>query len=101
MIKFIAANLVMWGGIAFAVLPDAWAIDDANNQAVVDSHKVEISEGKAYTVVEIDGEYLTSNEWEPTTIDGYTDEYRASEQYQTAKHANQFIAKAYGRYDDE
>ncbi|MBP3945155.1 hypothetical protein [Psychrobacter sp. K31L] len=96
MIKFIAANLVIWGGIAFAVLPDAWAIDDANNQAIVDSHKVEISEGKAYTVVEIDGEYLTSNEWQPTTESGYTDEYRASDEYKTVKAANESLKRIKG-----
>lgn len=96
MIKFIAANLVLCGGIAFAVLPDAWAIDDANNQAVVDSHKVEISEGKAYTVVEIDGEYLTSNEWQPTVENGYTDEYLQSEQYQTVKAANESLRRIRG-----
>ena len=60
-----------------------------------------IVDGKEFQVVEIDGELLVSNEWEPTTESGYTDEYRASEQYQTAKSANEFIAKAYGRYDDD
>ncbi len=56
-----------------------------------------IVDDKAYTLVEIDGELLVSNEWQPTTEQGYTDEYLQSEQYQTAKHANQFIATAYGR----
>lgn len=60
-----------------------------------------IVDDKAYTVVEIDGELLVSNEWEPTTSAGYTDEYLASDEYKTAKKANEFIAKAYGRYDDE
>lgn len=77
------------GGIAFAVLPDAWAIDDANNQAIVDSHKVEISDGKAYTVV--DG--LVSNEWQPTTEQGYTDEYRASDEYKMVKAANESLKR--------
>ncbi|MGM8938482.1 hypothetical protein ACS8E2_07265 [Psychrobacter glaciei] len=83
---------LLWGGIAFAVLPDAWAIDDANNQAVVDSHKVEISEGKAYTVV--DG--LVSNEWQPTTIEGYTDEYLQSDEYKTVKAANESLRRIRG-----
>lgn len=60
-----------------------------------------IVDDKAYQLVEIDGELLVSNEWQPTTEQGYTDEYRASEQYKTAKRANKFIATAYGRYDDE
>ena len=60
-----------------------------------------IVDDKAYQLVEIDGELLVSNEWQPTTSEGYTDEYRASEQYKTAKRANKFIATAYGRYDDE
>lgn len=60
-----------------------------------------IVDDKAYQLVEIDGELLVSNEWEPTIIEGYTDDYLQSEQYQTAKRANKFIATAYGRYDDE
>lgn len=52
-----------------------------------------IIDHKAYTVVEIDGKKLVSNEWQPTTIDGYTDEYRASEQYQTTKAANETLRR--------
>ena len=72
--------------------------DNLDNQADIDdSVTYQAIDGKAYKVV--DG--LASNEWEPTTDAGYTDEYLQSEQYQTARHANQFIAKAYRRYDDE
>ena len=60
-----------------------------------------IVDDKAYTLVEIDGELLVSNEWTPTTESGYTDEYLQSEEYKTAKRANQFVATAYGRYDDD
>lgn len=60
-----------------------------------------IVDDKAYQLVEIDGQLLVSNEWKPVSESGYTDEYLQSEQYQTAKRANQFIATAYGRYDDE
>ena len=67
-----------------------WAVFGAfvTHQALADTV---IIDDKAYTVVEIDGEKLVSNEWEPTTIDGYTDEYRASEQYQTVKAANETL----------
>lgn len=69
-----------------------WAVFGAfvTHQALADTV---IIDDKAYEVV--DG--LVSNEWQPTTENGYTDEYLQSEQYKTAKHANQFIAKAYGR----
>ena len=52
-----------------------------------------IVDDKAYTLVEIDGELLVSNEWQPTTEQGYTDEYRASEQYKTAKAANETLKR--------
>ena len=81
---FITFGALMGAITATAALADTVIVDD-----------------KAYTLVEIDGELLVSNEWQPTTEQGYTDEYLQSEQYQTAKRANQFIAKAYGRYDDE
>jgi hypothetical protein len=60
-----------------------------------------IVDDKEFQLVEIDGQLLVSNEWEPVSEKGYTDEYVKSKQYQTAKKANEFIAKAYGRYDDE
>lgn len=50
-----------------------------------------IVDNKAYTLVEIDGELLVSNEWEPTTESGYTDEYLQSEQYKTVKAANESL----------
>lgn len=52
-----------------------------------------IVDDKAYTLVEIGGELLVSNEWTPTTEQGYTDEYRASEQYQTVKAANESLKR--------
>ena len=30
---------------------------------------------KSYKMVNVDGEWLLSNEWQPTTEDGYTEEY--------------------------
>ena len=55
-----------------------------------------IVDDKAYQLVEIDGELLVSNEWEPTTEQGYTDEYLQSEQYQTIKAANETLRKIKG-----
>lgn len=55
-----------------------------------------IVDDKAYTLVEIDGELLVSNEWEPTTSEGYTDEYLQSEQYQTIKQANESLRRIRG-----
>ncbi len=66
-----------WGALAASLaLADTIIVDD-----------------KAYTLVEIDGELLVSNEWQPTTEQGYTDDYRASEQYQTVKAANESLRR--------
>ncbi|MGP4715313.1 hypothetical protein ACTXGL_01560 [Psychrobacter sp. T6-6] len=77
-----------------------WAVFGAfvTHQALADTVVID---DKAYQMVQIHGELYTSNEWQPTTEQGYTDEYVNSEQYQTAKRANQFIATAYGRHEDE
>lgn len=76
---FITFGALMGAITATAALADTVIVDD-----------------KAYTLVEIDGELLVSNEWEPTTSEGYTDEYRASEQYQTVKAANETLRKIKG-----
>ena len=73
---FITFGALMGAITATAALADTVVVDD-----------------KAYTLVEIDGELLVSNEWEPTTEQGYTDEYRASEQYQTVKAANESLKR--------
>ncbi|WP_286707947.1 hypothetical protein [Psychrobacter sp. UBA2514] len=52
-----------------------------------------IVDDKAYQLVEIDGELLVSNEWQPTTEQGYTDEYLQSEQYKTVKAANESLKR--------
>lgn len=52
-----------------------------------------IVDDKAYQLVEIDGELLVSNEWQPTTESGYTDEYLQSEQYKTVKAANESLKR--------
>ena len=52
-----------------------------------------IVDDKAYTLVEIDGELLVSNEWTPTTEQGYTDEYLQSDEYKTVKAANESLRK--------
>lgn len=72
-----------------------WAVFGAfvTHQALADTV---IIDEKEYQVVEIDGELLVSNEWQPTTIDGYTNDYRASEQYQVVKAANESLRKIKG-----
>lgn len=55
------------------------------------SDKVLMSSGKAYKYTEVEGECLLSNEWSPVDSSGYTDEYKATKEYQVAKHANDYI----------
>ena len=76
---FITFGALMGAITATAALADTVIVDD-----------------KAYTLVEIDGELLVSNEWQPTTIDGYTDEYLASDEYKTVKAANESLRKIKG-----
>lgn len=52
-----------------------------------------IVDDKAYQLVEIDGQLLVSNEWEPTTESGYTDEYLQSDEYKTVKAANEKLKR--------
>lgn len=80
--------------ITFGVLMGAITATAALAQTV-------IVDDKAYQLVEIDGELLVSNEWQPTTEQGYTDEYLQSEQYKAALHANNFLKQAYKDRDDE
>tara|TARA_R110002020_G_scaffold448341_2_gene661117 strand:- start:92 stop:346 length:255 start_codon:yes stop_codon:yes gene_type:complete len=72
--------------ITFGALMGAITVTAANAQTV-------IIDDKEFQVVDIDGEKLVSNEWQPTTSEGYTDEYRASEQYQTVKAANEKLKR--------
>ena len=69
-----------WGALAASLaLADTIIVDD-----------------KAYQLVEIDGELLVSNEWEPTTESGYTDEYLQSDEYKTVKAANEKLRRIKG-----
>ena len=77
-ILFITFGALLGAITATAALADTVIVDD-----------------KAYTLVEIDGELLVSNEWTPTTEQGYTDEYLQSEQYQTVKAANETLRTAW------
>ena len=94
---------LLWGGIAFAVLPSAVDSELNSKQASNINHKYDnqdniadlddgviyqVSDGKAYKMV--DG--LVSNEWQPLTSDGY--EY--SEQAQTVKQANESLRRIKG-----
>ena len=56
----------------------------------------QIHDNKAYKVITVDGEYLTSNEWFPLDETGYTKEHVQMVKERQAKHANQFIKKNRG-----
>lgn len=72
--------------ITFGALMGAITVTAANAQTV-------IVDDKAYQLVEIDGELLVSNEWEPVSESGYTDEYLASDEYKTVKAANESLKR--------
>lgn len=72
--------------ITFGALMGAITVTAANAQTV-------IVDDKEFQMVEIDGQLLVSNEWEPAVESGYTDEYLASEQYQTIKAANESLKR--------
>lgn len=55
-----------------------------------------IVDDKAYQLVEIDGQLLVSNEWEPTTSDGYIDDYDQSDKAKEIKAANAKLRKIKG-----
>lgn len=103
----IFANLMLWGGIAFAVLPDAIKTDYANEKAYNINHKFDnldnqadidgdvtyqAIDGKAYKMV--DG--LASNEWVPLTSDGYIDDYDSSAKAKEIKAANESLKRIKG-----
>lgn len=75
--------------ITFGALMGAITVTAANAETV-------IVDDKAYQLVEIDGQLLVSNEWEPTTSEGYTDEYLASDEYKTVKVANESLKQIKG-----
>lgn len=56
----------------------------------------QIHDNKAYKVIVVDGEYLTSNEWFPLDETGYTKEHVQMVKERQAKHANDFIKKNRG-----
>ena len=56
----------------------------------------QIHDNKAYKVIVVDGEYLTSNEWFPLDETGYTKEHVQKVKERQAKHANDFIRKNRG-----
>ena len=51
----------------------------------------QIHDNKAYKVIVVDGEYLTSNEWFPLDETGYTKEHVQKVKERQARYANQFI----------
>lgn len=56
----------------------------------------QIHDNKAYKVIVVDGEYLTSNEWFPLDETGYTKEHVQKVKERQAKYANSFIKKNRG-----
>ena len=56
----------------------------------------QIHDNKAYKVIVVDGEYLTSNEWFPLDETGYTKEHVQKVKERQAKYANDFIRKNRG-----
>ena len=56
----------------------------------------QIHDNKAYKVIVVDGEYLTSNEWFPLDETGYTKEHVQMVKERQAKYANDFIKKNRG-----
>ena len=75
--------------LTYGALLGAITVTAANAETV-------IVDDKAYRLVEIDGELLVSNEWEPTTVSGYTDEYLQSDEYKTVKAANESLRRIRG-----
>lgn len=76
---FITFGALMGAITATAALADTVIVDD-----------------KAYTLVEIDGELLVSNEWEPLTADGYIDDYDQSAKAKEIKAANESLKRIKG-----
>ena len=56
----------------------------------------QIHDNKAYKVIVVDGEYLTSNEWFPLDETGYTKEHVRKVKERQAKYANDYIKKNRG-----
>ena len=46
-----------------------------------------VTKDKSYKMVNVDGEWLMSNEWQPITEDGYTDEYLKELEYNKSEKA--------------
>ena len=76
--KLIIVALISIGGAACTALPDAQDRADQAQDAMIAEHKLSIADSDAAK------EQAAEN-------------YYQSEQYRQASHANQFIAKAYGR----
>lgn len=98
---------LLWGGIAFAMLPNAVDKEYDNKQATVINHKYDnldnqadlddeiiyqAIDGKAYKIVN----GLVSNEWVPLTSDGYVDDYDQSAKAKEIKAANAKLRKIKG-----
>ena len=74
----------------------AQAAYDVPDYSTAKGNVYQIHDNKAYKVIVVDGEYLTSNEWFPLDETGYTKEHVQMVKERQAKHANQFIKKNRG-----
>ena len=69
---------------------------DAPEYRTTKGNVYQIHDNKAYKVIVVDGEYLTSNEWFPLDETGYTKEHVQMVKERQARYANQFINKNRG-----
>lgn len=75
--------------LTYGALLGAITVTAANAETV-------IVDDKAYTLVEIDGQMLVSNEWHPTTADGYIDDYEHSDKAKEIAEANESLKRIKG-----
>ena len=81
----IAVLIINTASAGASKVMDAYDRQQASEKAMIDEHKL-------YLASDDDDFYVTD------PMNGFDEEvYEASKQAQTAKHANLFIAKAYGR----
>ena len=91
---------LLWGGIAFAVLPDAVDKELSNTQQANMMHQADLDDNVTYQAIGnkaykmVDG--LVSNEWVPLTSDGYIDDYDQSAKAKEIKAANAKLRKIKG-----
>ncbi len=79
-----------------AALPVQATTYDAQDYRLAKGNVYQIHDNKAYKVIVVDGEYLTSNEWFPLDETGYTKEHVQKVKERQARYANDYIKKNRG-----